>query len=50
MAQTENNRRGCHMFEEDAKPRIDQFIGLKTYVPPRLVGEGEKVQPQWAFT
>jgi mono/diheme cytochrome c family protein len=46
---TENNCRGCHMFEEDVKPRIDQFIGLKTYVPPRLVGEGEKVQPQWAF-
>jgi cytochrome c2 len=46
---TENNCRGCHMFEEDAKPRIDQFIGLKTYVPPRLVGEGEKAQPQWTF-
>jgi mono/diheme cytochrome c family protein len=46
---TENNCQGCHMFKEDVKPRIDQFIGLKTYVPPRLVGEGEKVQPQWAF-
>lgn len=46
---TESNCRGCHMFEEDVKPRIDGFIGLKTYVPPRLVGEGEKVQPQWAF-
>ncbi|RJP26716.1 MAG: hypothetical protein C4520_00285 [Candidatus Abyssobacteria bacterium SURF_5] len=46
---TENHCRGCHMFEENVKPRIDQFIGLKTYVPPRLVGEGEKVQPQWAF-
>jgi len=46
---TENNCHGCHMFEEKVKPRIDQFIGLKTYVPPRLVGEGEKVQPQWAF-
>jgi cytochrome c2 len=46
---TENNCRGCHMFDENVKPRIDQFIGLKTYVPPRLVGEGEKVQPQWAF-
>lgn len=46
---TESNCRGCHMFKENVKPRIDQFIGLKTYVPPRLVGEGEKVQPQWAF-
>ncbi|UCD58666.1 MAG: c-type cytochrome [Candidatus Hydrogenedentota bacterium] len=46
---TESNCRGCHMFEEASKPRIDNFIGLKTYVPPRLVGEGEKVQPQWAF-
>lgn len=46
---TESNCRGCHMFEENVKPRIDQFIGLKTYVPPRLVGEGDKVQPQWAF-
>jgi cytochrome c2 len=46
---TENNCRGCHMFDEKVKPRIDQFIGLKTYVPPRLVGEGQKVQPQWAF-
>lgn len=46
---TENNCRGCHMFEENVKPRIDEFTPLKTYVPPRLVGEGEKVQPQWAF-
>ncbi len=46
---TENNCRGCHMLEENLKPRIDEFIGLKTYVPPRLVGEGEKVQPQWTF-
>ncbi|NQU08269.1 MAG: c-type cytochrome [Candidatus Abyssubacteria bacterium] len=46
---TENNCRGCHKFEENAKPRIDEFIALKTYVPPRLIGEGEKVQPQWAF-
>ncbi len=46
---TESNCRGCHMFDENVKPRIDEFIALKTYVPPRLVGEGEKVQPQWAF-
>jgi len=46
---TEYNCRGCHMLEEDMKPRIDGFTGLKTYVPPRLVGEGEKTQPQWAF-
>ncbi len=45
---TERNCRGCHMFEEGAKPRIEDFIELKTYVPPRLVGEGEKVQPTWA--
>jgi hypothetical protein len=36
------------MFEEDVTPRIEKFIGLKTYVPPRMVGEGEKVQPVWA--
>ncbi len=46
---TENNCRGCHMFDENVKPRIDEFTGLKTYVPPRLVGEGEKAQPQWVF-
>jgi len=46
---TENNCRGCHMFDENVKPRIDEFTGLKTYVPPRLLGEGEKVQPQWIF-
>jgi len=45
---TERNCRGCHMFEEDVKSRIDEFIEMKTYVPPRVVGEGEKVQPKWA--
>ena len=45
---TERNCRGCHMFEEEVTPRIESFIELKTYVPPRLVGEGEKVQPTWA--
>jgi len=45
---TERNCRGCHMMEEDVKPRIEKHIDLKTYVPPRIVGEGEKVQPEWA--
>jgi mono/diheme cytochrome c family protein len=44
---TEYNCRGCHMLEESVKPRIHAFIGLKTYVPPRLIREGEKVQPRW---
>jgi cbb3-type cytochrome oxidase cytochrome c subunit len=45
---TERNCRGCHMMEEGIQPRIEKHIDLKTYVPPRLVGEGEKVQPEWA--
>ncbi len=45
---TDRNCRGCHMLEEGVQPRIEKFIGLKTYVPPRLVGEGEKVRPEWA--
>jgi cytochrome c2 len=44
----ERNCRGCHMIEEGIKPRIEEFIALKSYVPPRIVGEGEKVQPEWA--
>lgn len=36
------------MMEKDVQPRIEKYIDLKTYVPPRLVGEGEKVQPEWA--
>ncbi len=45
---TDRNCRGCHMMEKDVQPRIEKYIDLKTYVPPRLVGEGEKVQPEWA--
>jgi len=40
---------GCHQLEENAKPRVDAYIGLKTMVPPRLINEGERVQPQWFF-
>jgi mono/diheme cytochrome c family protein len=47
---TERNCHGCHMFEEDVQPRIEKFISLKTYIPPRLIGEGEKVQSEWAKT
>ncbi|GAB4333443.1 MAG: hypothetical protein Kow0099_05350 [Candidatus Abyssubacteria bacterium] len=46
---TEYNCQGCHMFKEGHTARIDRFIGLKTYLPPRMVGEGERVQPQWLF-
>ena len=47
---TERNCRGCHMFEDDIQPRIEKYISLKTYIPPRLIGEGEKVQSEWAKT
>lgn len=44
------NCRGCHQIEEETKPRLERFLNLKSMVPPRLVGEGERVQPQWFFT
>ncbi len=43
------NCRGCHLFSETEKPRIENFMALKSLVPPRLVDEGERVQPQWLF-
>lgn len=44
---TEYNCRACHMLNEGTPPHVARFIGLKTYLPPRLTGEGEKVQPEW---
>jgi len=43
------NCRGCHQLDENAKPRIDRYVGLKSLVPPRLLNEAERVQPQWFF-
>jgi len=40
---------GCHQLEEDADPRVSRYVKLKSLVPPRLVGEAERVQPQWFF-
>jgi cytochrome c2 len=40
---------GCHQLEENAKPRVDAYIGLKSMVPPRLINQAERVQPQWFF-
>jgi mono/diheme cytochrome c family protein len=40
---------GCHQLEEEVKPRIDRYTGLKSMVPPRLIAEAERVQPQWLF-
>lgn len=43
------NCQGCHMLEEGKNAVIADQLALKSMVPPRLVGEGEKVQPQWLF-
>jgi mono/diheme cytochrome c family protein len=43
------NCRGCHQLEENAKPRVDAYIGRKSMVPPRLINQAERVQPQWFF-
>ncbi len=43
------NCRGCHMFEEDRPAAIAQHLQLKSMAPPRLIGEGERVQPQWLY-
>ena len=43
------NCRGCHEFTRDQKVRIADELALKSMVPPRLVGEGERAQPQWLF-
>ncbi|MEW6439986.1 MAG: cytochrome c [bacterium] len=44
-----HNCGACHQLDEGLLPRIDRFFELKSLVPPRLVGEGERVQPQWFF-
>ncbi len=41
--------RGCHQIDPNTKARIEAYIPLKSFVPPSLVGEAEKVQPQWFF-
>lgn len=46
---THFNCQGCHQLDEKIKPRIEPFADLKSMVPPRLIGEGERVQPQWFF-
>lgn len=43
------NCRGCHMFEEEQPAAIAAHLQLKSMVPPRLIGEGERVQPQWLY-
>jgi cytochrome c2 len=43
------NCSGCHQLKEDTKPRVDPYVGRKSMVPPRLINEGERVQPQWFF-
>ncbi len=40
---------GCHQLEENVKPRVDAHIGRKSMVPPRLINQAERVQPQWFF-
>jgi len=41
--------RGCHQIEKEGKPRIEEYLSLKSLVPPSLAGEADKVQPQWFF-
>ncbi len=43
------NCTGCHQITEDQTPRVGSYLALKSMVPPRLLGEGERVQPQWLF-
>ncbi|MFZ5569955.1 MAG: c-type cytochrome [Thermodesulfobacteriota bacterium] len=43
------NCAGCHQLAEDQAPRISEHLALKSMIPPRLLGEGERVQPQWLF-
>ncbi|MEW6077329.1 MAG: c-type cytochrome [Thermodesulfobacteriota bacterium] len=44
------NCQGCHQILKDAdKPRIDAHLDRKTMVPPMIVDEAEKVQPDWMF-
>lgn len=39
----------CHMLQEGIRARIERFLALQSLAPPRLVGEAERVQPQWFF-
>jgi mono/diheme cytochrome c family protein len=43
------NCTGCHQLTKDAQPRIQSHLVLKSLAPPTLVGEAERVQPQWFF-
>ncbi len=44
------NCRGCHqILEKDEDPRVADKIEKKTFVPPEIVDEVEKVQPDWLF-
>ena len=43
------NCNGCHQLEENVKPRVESYIGRKSLVPPRLINQAERVQPQWFF-
>ncbi len=46
---THYNCLGCHQLAEEQKPRIAEHLALKSMIPPRLIGEGQRVQPQWFF-
>jgi cytochrome c2 len=44
------NCTGCHqVIEEAPKPHIDAYYDLKTMAPPRLVGQGARVQSEWFY-
>lgn len=44
------NCNGCHQITDDSpKPRIDAYFSMKTMAPPRLVGQGARVQSEWLF-
>ncbi|MDY6822334.1 MAG: c-type cytochrome [Thermodesulfobacteriota bacterium] len=39
--------RNCHSVDPGETPHVATVIERNHLLPPRLVGEGEKVQPQW---
>jgi len=43
------NCKGCHEIFTGELPRITNYMELKTMIPPRIVDEAERVQPQWLF-
>ncbi|MFP4446204.1 MAG: c-type cytochrome, partial [Desulfosudaceae bacterium] len=43
------NCTGCHEIINKELPRIDGRLDKKTFEPPRIVDELEKVQPDWLF-